>query len=125
MRQEAKANEANDKAEKEKIEKLNQADSLAFQTEKQLKEYGDKISADNKTAIEAALKDLRMAHAAKDIAQIDASMTALNSAWEKASGELYSAMNNQGGAQGGPQGGGAQSGNESDSVEDVNYEEVK
>lgn len=125
MRQEAKANEANDKAEKEKIEKLNQADSLAFQTEKQLKEYGDKISADNKTAIEAALKDLRMAHAAKDIAQIDTSMAALNSAWEKASGELYSAMNNQaGGAQGGQQSG-PQSGNAGDSVEDVNYEEVK
>jgi molecular chaperone DnaK len=125
MRQEAKANEAADKAEKDKIEKLNQADSLAFQTEKQLKEYGDKISADNKTAIEAALKDLRMAHAAKDLAQIDSSMAALNAAWEKASGELYSAMNNQqaSGASGGSESG-AHSG-ASDGVEDVNYEEVK
>lgn len=125
MRQEAKANEAADKAEKDKIEKLNQADSLAFQTEKQLKEYGDKLSADNKTAIEAALKDLRMAHAAKDLAQVDSSMAALNAAWEKASGELYSAMNNQqaNGASGGSESG-AHSG-ASDGVEDVNYEEVK
>jgi molecular chaperone DnaK len=122
MRQEAKANEASDKAEKEKIEKLNQADSLAFQTEKQLKEYGDKLSSDNKAAIEAALKDLRMAHAAKDLAQVDSSMAALNSAWEKASGELYSAMNNQAGAAGGSQG---TQGTASDGVEDVNYEEVK
>jgi len=127
MRQEAKANEASDKAEKEKIEKLNQADSLAFQTEKQLKEYGEKISAEHKTAIEAALKDLKMAHAAKDIAQLDTAMTALNGAWEKASGELYSAMNNQpgGGPTGGAQGGDGQQGHASDSVEDVNYEEVK
>jgi len=83
MRQEAKANEAADKAEKDKIEKLNQADSLAFQTEKQLKEYGEKISEEHKTAIEAALKDLRMAHAAKDLAQVDSSMAALNQLGKK------------------------------------------
>jgi molecular chaperone DnaK len=123
MRQEAKANEAADKAEKEKVEKLNQADSLAFQTEKQLKDYGDKLSADNKAAIEDALKDVKMAHAAKDLAQVDAAMAKLNAAWEKASGELYSAMNNQpGGADAGASS--AQSGS-ADGVEDVNYEEVK
>ncbi|MFN8436991.1 MAG: molecular chaperone DnaK [Cytophagales bacterium] len=123
MRQEAKANEEADKAEKEKIEKLNQADSLAFQTEKQLKEYGDKLSADNKAAIEEALKDVKMAHASKDLNQVDAAVAKLNAAWEKASGELYSAMNNQ---QGGAPGADAQQGSTaSDGVEDVNYEEVK
>ncbi len=125
MRQEAKANEASDKAEKEKIEKLNAADTLAFQTEKQLKDYGDKLSADNKSSIEDALKDLRMAHASKDLSMIDSSMEALNKAWEKASGELYGAMNNQGTSGTNESAGNNSNSSKTEDVTDVNYEEVK
>ncbi|MFQ3577032.1 MAG: Hsp70 family protein, partial [Cytophagales bacterium] len=125
MRQEAKANEEADKKEKESIEKLNQADSLAFQTEKQLKEYGDKISAEKKAPIESALKDLRMAHASKDLTSVDAAMTALNAAWEKASTELYNAMNQQGNPAGQPGTGSSGNTSNKEDVTDVNYEEVK
>src|SRR5690606_34009901 len=97
MKAEAKANEANDKLEKEKVEKINGADSLIFQTEKQLKEFGDKLSANNKTAIEAALADLKKAHEAKDVNSIDTSMAALNTAWQAASQEMYNATQAQGG----------------------------
>src|SRR6478672_8287514 len=100
MKAEAKANEASDKLEKERVEKLNQADSLIFQTEKQLKEYGDKIPADKKGTIESALNKLKEAHKTQDIAHIDPAVTELNNAWTAASEELYKAS--QGGAQ--PQG---------------------
>ena len=93
MRNEAKANEASDKAEKEKVEKLNQADSLIFQTERQLKEYGEKLSDTNKTAISEALEKLKTAHSSQDLAGIDAGMEALNAAWQAASGEMYNASN--------------------------------
>ena len=119
MRAEAKANEASDKIEKETVEKINAADSLAFQTEKQLSEYGDKLTAPNKSAIEAALKDLKMAHASKDIPAIDSSMEALNKAWEIASGEMYNAAGGQPGADAG------NAGASSDDVKDVDFEEVK
>jgi molecular chaperone DnaK len=100
MKNDAKVNEAADKAEKEKIEKLNTADSLVFQTEKQLKEYGEKIPADKKTAIETAVNKLKEAHKAQDIAAIDASMTELNNAWTAASQDIYNAQQQQpGGAQ--------------------------
>src|SRR4030095_2919843 len=100
MKNDAKMNEASDKAEKEKIEKLNMADSLVFQTEKQLKEYGEKIPADKKTAIETAVNKLKEAHKAQDIAAIDASMTELNNAWTAASQDIYNAQQQQaGGAQ--------------------------
>ena len=85
MREEAKANEAADKAEREKIEKINAADSLIFQTEKQLKEYGDKLSEGNKTAIEAHLANLRTAHGSRDAAAIDTALEGLNAAWATAS----------------------------------------
>ena len=122
MRQEAKANEASDKIEKDKIEKLNAADSLIFSTEKQVKEYGDKISEGNKTAIEAALVELKTAHASQDLAVLDVAMEALNKAWEAASQEIYAATQGAPGAEAGQQ----QQQQKADSdVADVEYEEVK
>src|SRR5687768_1641686 len=88
MKAEAKANEATDKAEREKVDKLNAADSLVFQTEKQLKEYGDKIPADKKETIEKAAEKLKEAHKAQDIAAIDAAMPELNAAWTAASQDI-------------------------------------
>jgi molecular chaperone DnaK len=124
MRNEAKANEASDKAEKEKVEKLNQADSLVFQTERQLKEYGEKLSEGNKTAITSALEKLKAAHSAHDLAGIDAGMEELNNAWQAASGEMYNAANGPEGAQAGGQATGSTA-NEQEPVTDVNFEEVK
>ena len=121
MRNEAKANEAADKAEKEKVEKLNQADSLIFQTERQLKEYGDKLSDANKSAIETAVAKLKEAHSAQDLAGIDAAMNDLNNAWQAASGEMYNAANAGQGNPGAQAGGG----NPEEPVTDVNFEEVK
>ena len=126
MRDEAKANEEKDKQEKERIEKINAADSNIFATEKQLKEYGDKIPADKKSAIEGALAKLKEAHKNADIAAIDAAIAELNTAWQAASQEIYQAQqaqqaqqgNPNAGAQGGAQQGGAQ-------PEDVEFEEVK
>ncbi len=124
MKAEAKANEANDKAEREKVDKINQADSLIFQTEKQLKEFGDKISADKKAPIESALNGLREAHKQQDLAAIDKAMEAMNAAWTAASEEIYKAQ--AAGAQpeqpSGAPGGGAPTG---DHVEDAQFEEVK
>ena len=94
-----------DKAEREKVEKINQADSLIFQTEKQLKEYGDKIPADKKAPIETALEDLKEAHKSQDLAQIDTAITELNNAWTAASEEMYKATQEQGGQQPGADGG--------------------
>ena len=130
MKAEARANEATDKAEREKVEKLNMADSQVFQTEKQLKEYGDKIPADKKTAIEAAAEKLKEAHKAQDIAAIDTALAELNTAWTAASEDIYKSSQEAGGQQpgadGGPQGGaGAQSADAGDHVTDVPYEEVK
>ena len=134
MKNDAKANEATDKAEKEKVDKLNNADALIFQTEKQLKEYGDKIPAEKKTVIENAAQQLRDAHKKQDIAGIDSAMTSLNNAWTAASEEIYKAGQQPGGSQqegarqpGGDnghqnQGAGAAAG---DNVQDVPYEEVK
>lgn len=123
MKKEAEANAATDKAEKEKIEKLNQADSLAFQTEKQLKEYGDKLSEGNKTAISGALDQLKAAHQAQDLGAIDSGMEALNKAWEAASQEIYNATQGAGAQPGADAGAGA-SAESGDGVSDVDYEEV-
>ena len=124
MKAEAKANESADKAEKEKIEKLNQADSLVFQTEKQLMEYGDKIPADKKAAIETAAAQLKAAHESKDIAAIDAAMATLNTAWTAASEDMYKATQGAGGPE--AQADGAAGGSAAtDDVTDVPYEEVK
>jgi molecular chaperone DnaK len=128
MKNEAKANEATDKLEKEKVEKINQADSLIFQTEKQLKEYGEKIPADKKAPIEAALEKLKTAHKTADLAQIDSAMAEMNTAWTAASEDMYKATQEGAGAQQpGSDTGGAepQQGNGESKVEDVPFEEVK
>src|SRR5687767_10539635 len=98
MKAEAKANEASDKEAKEKIEKLNSADALIFQTEKQLKEFGEKIPADKKAPIESALEKLKEAHKNQDVAGVDAAMAEMNTAWTAASEEIYKAQQQAGGA---------------------------
>lgn len=129
MKNEAKANEATDKAAREKVDKINQADSLIFQTEKQLKEYGDKIPADKKGPIETALNKLKEAHKSQDVDAIDAASTEMNNAWTAASEELYKAtQGDQAGGQqpgGGQQGGGNNNGGGGENVTDAEYEEVK
>ena len=129
MKAEAKANEASDKIEKDIVEKLNQADSLIFQTEKQLKEFGDKISADKKAPIETALANLKEAHQSQDIAKVDTALEAMNTAWTAASEEIYKAQAAGAAgpeAQGGDQAGGqANGGASNDTVEDAQFEEVK
>ena len=126
MKADAKAHEAEDKAAKEKVEKINQADSLIFQTEKQLKEYGDKVPADKKAPIEAALEKLKEAHKLQDGASIDTAMAELNTAWTAASEEIYKAQAEGAGAAQ-PQGdaGGEQHTKADDHVEDAQFEEVK
>jgi molecular chaperone DnaK len=124
MKQEAQANAEADKKVKEQAEKINQADSMIFQTEKQLKEFGDKLSENNKSAITAALEKLKAAHQAKDMAAIETALAAVNAAWQAASQEMYA----QPGA--GPQPGAASgqgatgSTNAPNDVSDVEYEEV-
>jgi molecular chaperone DnaK len=142
MRDEAKANEEADKHEREKIDKINAADSTAFQTEKQLKEYGDKIPLEKRTAIEAALSKLKDAHKSQDVAAIDAAMKEINDAWQAASQDIYNATQAQGGAAN-PFGGaadpfaqaaananadagnGSAQGGQDNEVKDVDFEEVK
>lgn len=129
MKREAEVNAEADKKAKEEIEKLNEADSMIFQTEKQLKEFGDKIPAEKKAPIEAALTDLKAAHASKDLEKIAAALSTMNTAWSAASEDMYKAQ--QGGAQGGPEGGpqpnaGEQKGGgNTENVTDVDFEEVK
>ena len=123
MKQEAEANADADKKEREKIDKLNQADSMVFQTKNQLNELGDKIPADKKAPIEAAVQKLEEAHKAQDLAAIDAATTELNNAWQAASAEMYA----QSGAQG-TQGAQQQSSNQQNDnsdVQDAEFEEVK
>jgi molecular chaperone DnaK len=122
MKREAEVNASADKAEKETIEKLNQADSLIFQTEKQLKEYGDKLSDNNKANISSAVDALKSAHGSKNMEGIDAAMANLNSAWEAASTEMYAAGQGEG-ASAGPEAGASNS-TTGDGVSDVDYEEV-
>lgn len=131
MKAEAEANAEADKKEREKVDKLNAADAMIFQTEKQMKEYGDKLPADKKAEIENILGKLKTAHQAQDIAGVNAAMAEMNAIWQKASEEMYkNAGGPQGGAQSGPQGGyqnpnSGQSGNSDDDVTDVDFEEVK
>ena len=144
MRDEAKANEAADKVEKERIDKINAADAMIFQTEKNLKEYGDKIPADKKGAIENALGQLKEAHKSQNLADIERATEALNNAWHAASEDMARAAQQQGGQQAnpgagfggsgfggegfggqqGPQGGSDNNGG-NNGPEDVDYEEVK
>ena len=123
MKAEAEANADADKKEREKVDKLNQADSMIFQTENQLKELGDKLPADKKAPIEAALGKLKDAHKAQDLAAIDAAMNELNTAFQAASAEMY-AQSGQAGQQAGP---GAQQAdnNGKEDVQDADFEEVK
>jgi molecular chaperone DnaK len=129
MKAEARANESTDKAAREKVDKVNQADSLVFQTEKQLKEYGDKIPAEKKAPIEAALNKLKDAHKSQDIAAIDAAVAEMNTAWTAASEELYKATQQNGGQPGGEQAGaggqGHAAGAGGENVTDAEFEEVK
>ncbi|ODT55403.1 MAG: molecular chaperone DnaK [Paludibacter sp. 47-17] len=128
MKDEAAANAEADAREKEKIDKLNHADSLIFQTEKQLADLGDKLPADKKAPIEAALGKLKDAHKAQDLAAIDAATKEVNDAFHAASQDMYNAQNAQGGQQAGPQDFGGQQGgsnNQQGDVTDVDFEEVK
>jgi molecular chaperone DnaK len=121
MKDEAEANAEADKKAKEEVDKLNAADALIFSTEKQLKEYGDKISADMKTPIETGLKKLQDAFAAKNLEEMEIAQTELQEAWNAASEEMYKATQ-EAGAQGAPSDGSADN---SDQVTDVDFEEVK
>ena len=127
MKAEAAANSESDKLAREKVEKLNEADNLIFQTEKQIKEFGDKLPADKKPELESALSTLKDAHKSQDIPSIDAAITSLNAIWQAATQEMY-----QSGQAGDPNVGqdpnaGGHSGNTSNNngdVTDVEYEEV-
>lgn len=127
MREEAKANEETDRIARERVDKLNSADSMIFSTEKQLKEFGEKLPADKKGAVESALTKLKEAHQKQDIEAIDVALAELNTAWQAASEELYKAQAQQGQQQP-PQGepsGNASSGKTEQEVTDVDFEEVK
>ncbi len=121
MKREAEANAEADKQAKEKVDKLNEADGMIFQTEKQLTEFGDKLSADNKSAIEAALEELKKAYETKDIDTIQPALDKINEAWKNASEEMYKAQAGQQGAQ--QEQPDAENGG--DTAQDVDYEEVK
>ena len=130
MKAEAEQNAENDKKERERVDKLNQADSMIFQTENQLKEIGDKIPAEHKPAIENALQQLKDAHKSGDIAAIDTAIAALNSAWQTASQQMYQgAQGAQAGPQDNPFAGQQQSQQQSapkdDNIQDADFEEVK
>ncbi|MFN3641271.1 MAG: Hsp70 family protein, partial [Flavobacterium sp.] len=123
MKREAEVNAESDKKAKEKADKLNEADAMIFQTEKQLNEFGDKLSDNNKVAINAALEDLKKAFETKDVETIQPALDKINEAWKNASEEMYKAQAEQqqsGASQAEPQ---AQS--EGDQVQDVDFEEVK
>lgn len=141
MRDEAKANEAKDKEEREKIDKLNAADAQVFSSEKNLKDYGDKIPADKKATIENATNKLKEAHKAGNIADLDKLMEELNNAWHAASADMQNAANASAGPNAGAQGGagfnsntesqnsgsntGSNNGGKDGEVTDVDFEEVK
>lgn len=127
MKKEAEANAESDRKAKEEVEKLNTADALVFSTEKQLKEYGDKIPAEKKTAIEEAKEELKKAHADKNFADIDSATEKLNAAWTAASEDLYKATQEQqaNANAGNPEGGNTTGGDKTADVQDVDFEEVK
>ena len=133
MKAEAEANAEADKKERERVDKINEADSMIFQTENQLKELGDKLPADKKGAIEAALGKLKEAHKNQDIAAIETAKTELNNAWQAASAEMYqqtgaqpgAGAGFQGGQQAGPQGGAQGASTNKDDIQDADFEEVK
>jgi molecular chaperone DnaK len=120
MRREAELNADADKAKKEEVEKLNEADSMIFQTEKQLAEFGDKLSEGNKTALTAALEDLKKAYETRDVNTVQPALDKINEVWKNASEEMYKAQ-----AEGGAQQAEPQAQNQGDQVQDVDFEEVK
>ena len=127
MRKEAEANADADQKAKEEVDKLNSADQMIFQTEKQLKEFGDKLSDDKKAPIEAAFEELKTAYAAKDLEAIDKALETINEAWKNASEEMYKAQAEAGGDAAQPQGEapGPDTTSGGDDVQDVDFEEVK
>ena len=131
MKAEAEANADTDRAARESADKINAADSLIFQTEKQMKEFGEKIPEEKKGAIEEGVAKLKEAHASQDIAAIDTAMETLNAAWQAASQDMYAAsQEGAAGAEGAPQDGptadaGDEAGGSDDAAEDVEYEEVE
>jgi molecular chaperone DnaK len=129
MKAEAEANAETDRVAREQAEKVNNADALIFQTEKQLKDYGDKIPADKKSAIESALAQLKSAYEAKDVNRIDPALESLNTAWQAASQDIYQAQQAQSQeGDGAPKSDGASQGNNtgkgSEDVTDVEFEEM-
>ena len=131
MKAEAEQNAENDKRERERVDKMNQADSMIFQTENQLQELGDKLPAEHKPAIEQALQQLKDAHKSGDIAAIDSAIAALNSAWQTASQQMYQGAQ---GAHAGPQQENPFAGQQQaqqqgapkdDNIQDADFEEVK
>ena len=116
-----------DKKAKEEVEKLNEADTMVFQTEKQLKEYGDKIPAEKKAVIENALTELKAAHASKEISKIDSALAAINAAWTAASEDMYKANQEKPNQEDAAQNNAEQKPNSAntDNVTDVDFEEVK
>ncbi len=126
MKAEAEANAEADRKAKEKIDKLNAADALIFQTEKQMKEFGDKLPADKKAEIESALEELRNAHKSEDLDAVDAAMNKLNTVWQEASQQMYQSGQTppQGDAGNAGNAGGAAGGSGDDEVTDVDFEEV-
>ncbi|SNU05343.1 molecular chaperone DnaK [Prevotellaceae bacterium MN60] len=129
MKAEAEQNAENDKKERERVDKMNQADSMIFQTENQLKELGDKLPAEHKPAIEQALQQLKDAHKAGDVAAIDTAIAALNNAWNTASQQMYQGAQGAQAGQGNPfegqQAGAQQEAPKDDNIQDADFEEVK
>jgi molecular chaperone DnaK len=122
MKQEAEANAEADKEAKERVDKLNAADGMIFQSEKQLKEFGDKLPEDKKSAVESAITELKEAHSKQDLAAIEVATEKVNEAWKNASEDLYKAQQEAG--QGGAEADNGQAGGSPDDVTDVEYEEV-
>jgi molecular chaperone DnaK len=125
MRKEAEANADADKKAKEEVDVLNNADQMIFQTEKQLKEFGDKLSADKKSPIETGLEALKKAYESKDLEAIKPALDNINEAWKQASEEMYKAQQEAGGADAPPMDGADAASSSDDDVEDVDFEEVK
>ena len=124
MKKEAEANADSDKAAKEKVDKINGADAMIFQTEKQISEFGDKLSEDKKAPIESALTELKAAHQSQDVAAIDTAMEKINEAWKNASEEMYKAQQEQGPEAGADAGAAPESNDSAEDVTDVEFEEV-
>ena len=119
MKKDAEANAEADKKAKDEVDKFNSADQMIFQTEKQLKEFGDKLSDDKKKPIESALEELKKAYESKDFEKIESSLNEINEAWKNASEEMYKAQADEKSSSGGDKK------SEGDDVQDVDFEEVK